>query len=244
MNTIILCGRPRSGTSITTRMLNRYPCIIMTVELMVFSSRRLDYVANRIREYSQLRIPDGNYLERQAFIDEVLGHKTLSTRRFLELVEKHKRPRVCWYGAKWSLGRNVRVRGFVHEPQCFEFVEELQQLWDTIPHLTRCVSSTDRQQMASLVGRQFNFQRLGYNRNALVLEDRCKVGKGSRHCEFFWWIDNGALMLVGADERLSVRLAEQADGVWEGYTCGKKRGYVRLMPCRVGSEANQLENTP
>ncbi|MCD4728218.1 MAG: hypothetical protein K8R46_11180 [Pirellulales bacterium] len=126
----------------------------MTVELMVFSSRRLDYVANRIREYSQLRIPDGNYLDRQAFIDEVLRHKMLSIRRFLKLAEKHKRPRVCWYG------------------------------------------------------------------------------------------DNGALMLVGADGRLSVRLAEQADGVWEGYTCGKKRGYVRLMPCRVGSEANQLENTP
>ena len=140
-------------------------------------------------------------------------------------------------GAKWSLGRNVRVRGFVHEPQCFEFVEELQQLWDPIPHLTRCVSSTDRQQMASLVGRQFNFQRLGYNRNSLVLKDRCKVGEGSRHCEFFWWIDNGALMLVGADGRLSVRLAEQADGVWEGYTCGKKRGYGWLSCSRYKGSA-------
>ncbi|WP_197531006.1 hypothetical protein [Posidoniimonas corsicana] len=132
---------------------------------------------------------------------------------------------------KWSLyGRNTHIPGFVHEELCLGFLDELRLAWCPQSHLMRRVREDDREFMADLAGKRFLYDRPGQNRWPMRLGPTGQVEEGFGPNEHFWWIEEGSLVLVGADGRRKSRLSCSPDGVWRGRGLTRRRTEVRLSP--------------
>lgn len=129
---------------------------------------------------------------------------------------------------KWSLyGENPRLEGFENEEACLGFLKELQVRWEPQRHLMRTVRDIDREQMASLAGRRYLYNRPGQVRWPIGLGERGRVGEGCGPNEFFWWIERGLLFLVGVDGRRKSLLRMADGGDWKGMRLRVEKGSRR-----------------
>lgn len=127
---------------------------------------------------------------------------------------------------KWSLAGNGKISGFIHEEECFQFVEQLRTRWRPLRQLARAARPEDWRRMRQLIGVPLEFVRLGRSRRPLVLGGSGMIERGWSNAAFFWWLEGEDLVLAGSDGRLTGCLVCSQDGAWEG-------AYLRNADARV-----------
>jgi len=132
--------------------------------------------------------------------------------------------------AKWSLGDNRRLPGFIYEEDCLKFLDELRDLWQPMQRFMKRSKPADLKRTRSLIGRRFDYVRVGYNRWPLQLDRGGLVGQGRRGHELFWWVEDGELVIAGHDGRPTCRLSQGSGGIWHGHTARNPPMSVRLVP--------------
>ncbi len=132
---------------------------------------------------------------------------------------------------KWSLyGMNTSIPNFRYEELCRQFLEELRTSWQPQQHLIRKVRQSDRQQMESLAGRRFLYNRLGRNRWLLELGANGFVKEGYGPNEYFWWCEDNQLVFAGIDGKQKCRLSLRSDKSWQGRQLDKRTRCIELQP--------------
>jgi hypothetical protein len=127
---------------------------------------------------------------------------------------------------KWNpWDGNRRVHGFLHEERCLAFCAELAARWDPTPPTVRRYreekkSAEERAAAARVVGRRFDYHRVGYDRRPLHLLPDGRVGEGAAGCELFWDLrvaDGGKVLLeIYSDRDVTVRLEPNGHDIWRG----------------------------
>ena len=132
--------------------------------------------------------------------------------------------------SKWALSHQERIPGFRFEDECLEFVSQLRCRWDPLTDFLTPLTTDEREQMNQLVGRRFEYVRVGYDRRQLVLDRKGLIGEGGADCEGFWWISDPELVIAGDDLSVTCRLREDGDGVWRGRWVAFEQMPVELIP--------------
>ena len=141
-----------------------------------------------------------------------------------ELIFQHR------FGDKWRLSGNQRIPGFQHEAICNEFMHDLRQRWRVMRHITDKLDVADRQRLDALANARFEMVRLGHNRWPIQLAPSGFIDVGWSPASFFWWVEDGHLVLAGDDGRPTCRLAEGENGVWQGRSLRSPSMMYRLLP--------------
>lgn len=134
---------------------------------------------------------------------------------------------------KWSLRGNRRSPKFVWEQECLELVRDLKQRWSPQKHIMRRLSAADREDAARLRGSRMTLLEYGYGYSRLLLDGSGYILDGDGPRDFFWWCENGEVVLAGIDGRVTARLARLNGAGFEGMSVGKQRMKLRLVPTRV-----------
>lgn len=133
-------------------------------------------------------------------------------------------------GAKWSLGANRRVPGFLHEDACLAELEDLARRWKPFQSHVRRLPHEDRKQMRDLAGRRYVFIQPGHSRRVVELGSDGLLAEGRSVHRWVWWIEQGRLVLAGDDGMPTCRLVASGNGSWEGRHLGRTRRLWRLLP--------------
>lgn len=131
---------------------------------------------------------------------------------------------------KWSLAGNCRIKGFLHEDECFKFLDELRRVWRPIEHLAGGVTDHDLAQMETLSQQDFQLVLAGCNRWPLRLGAKGVVFQGWTRQIFFWWHEADRLTFAGTDGSFTATLEEVSGGVWEGQSLIDGDQRFQLVP--------------
>jgi hypothetical protein len=131
--------------------------------------------------------------------------------------------------AKWTLIENPTIPGFIFEPLCLGFIEELRRQWHPLPCARqRYIESSAAQ---ALAGRRLTYERVGHDVRSMTLGEDGHVTEGSAGCEQFWWLEeDGRLVIAAGNGVPTCRLTLDARGVWEGHWLVHEKMPVRLIP--------------
>lgn len=132
--------------------------------------------------------------------------------------------------AKWSLGENRRIPGFLLESECLEDLATLGKQWRPSLEFLRSMSESDRQKMQLLARGKFQYVRVGYDCRPMRFSGDGLVVEGTGGCETFWWMNNGELVISNDLGKVTCRLHESSNGVFEGVWLVHEKMPVRLMP--------------
>jgi hypothetical protein len=133
---------------------------------------------------------------------------------------------------KWyAFGENARYPGFLYESECLEFLSQLRELWDgKISNSKLPFPPKDLEK--GVVGRWYRYIRVGDRERLFEFFPDHHVG-GADEYERNWMVtnvDGKPVMELGNEERVTCRLAQDADGVWRGRWNFNEGFPVELIP--------------
>lgn len=132
---------------------------------------------------------------------------------------------------KWARHENTSIPNFVWEPDCLEYIEQLnQKLSGGNPN----TSAEYRSAVQELIEqRHFIYSRIGHDQRDIELLRYGVIGKGCGGCEQMWKVEecNGQVMLcfIGKDGVICKLTREDAD-VWRGNWLNHERMPIALIP--------------
>lgn len=114
--------------------------------------------------------------------------------------------------AKWELGDNRKIDGFMYESLCFTFMDQLKAEWfDVKQNLT----TDDILATAQLAGSRMNYFRVGHDYRELFFGKDGTIKQGSGGREKMYLVKNGVLMILGDDGEVTCELTKVND-LWVG----------------------------
>lgn len=140
---------------------------------------------------------------------------------------------------KWRpRGCNARIDGFALEDQCFEWLDELAELWDPVPEHVNIYSPELRtpQELEvanEVTARPYDYHRVGADRRIMTFRADGRIWKGAGGCEMWWDLsrrDGRICLEVYGENGLTMRLARDPDGVWRGRWLQFERMPIELTP--------------
>ena len=135
---------------------------------------------------------------------------------------------------KWSLREDSHVAGFLYEPECREYLEELRAAWDgkiaPVPLPPVATSAAEQEVAETLLNRIFHYYVEREYREMTFLPTG-RIGLGLRENEKFWRIrrSDGPPVLHISSERNTFALIRQNDGTWHGQWPWNERLPVRVV---------------
>jgi hypothetical protein len=119
------------------------------------------------------------------------------------------------FGDKWSLARNRKIAGFIHEPDCLQFIQELREQWHP-SNRARILNQLEPTANMEIENRTYNCARLGYTSWIIRLDAMGAINTGSTQGIEAWWIRCGQLILGSVNGAPRYFLDKQSDGSWQG----------------------------
>ncbi len=133
---------------------------------------------------------------------------------------------------KWRLGgNNRRNNSLANEDLCFQLCRDLGAVWTGIPWANTKPTLEEQATMADVIGKQFVYERVGYDKRPMRLGPNNFVSQGKAECEERWWInhvDGDPVLTLSRVDRPTCHLRRNADGDWEGQWLEHERMPVRL----------------
>jgi hypothetical protein len=111
---------------------------------------------------------------------------------------------------KFILWNNRHVEGFINEPQCLGFLDELRVQWRPWERVGQ-----KRDTPTSAVG-HYRYHRLDHDWRPLVLEPHGVVGGGRAGCEMYWYVENEKLFFTTDEGSPTIRMDRSFRGAWVG----------------------------
>jgi hypothetical protein len=134
--------------------------------------------------------------------------------------------------AKWSLrGENPRVAGFALERECLAFLAALRSRWrgDIAVGIHGAVDAETQQAVG---GREWVYERVGYDRRRLGLREDGAVDPGGAAMERIWQgyrdAEGPVLGLFDHNGTATCHLRPSGDGVWQGRWLRFEKMPIRL----------------
>lgn len=139
---------------------------------------------------------------------------------------------------KWDYnGENRHINGFQYEEICLGYLSELKTVWDGSSECRRIdlpnVSDDFRKVAERIVGREFDYHRVGYNRRTMVFLENGMIGQGAAHCEWYWDLKRergGVVLEISSVNELTCRLSEGPDQIWRGRWVSHEKMPIELSP--------------
>lgn len=91
---------------------------------------------------------------------------------------------------------------------------------------------TDREKFDDLARGRFLYDRPGHNRWPITLDTSGRVEEGGGPDQFFWWCEQGRLLLVGIDGKPKTILSPIGDR-WLGESTSPRLTRVHLTPLAI-----------
>jgi hypothetical protein len=146
---------------------------------------------------------------------------------------------------KWTLfDRRPVVPGLFHEYECRKFLDELRTLWkEAGKDLQRFdpdrKSDLERRASLDVVGRTFEYHRVGFESRALELLQDGTIGLGAAGCEQFWDLierDGVVHLVISSERQTTCRLIQGADKIWRGRWEIQQKMPVEITPIEAARE--------
>jgi hypothetical protein len=136
---------------------------------------------------------------------------------------------------KWAFERTIENDhrpGFILEPECFGWLDELRAIWN--PASGEFASEADIDAQGQYIGRAYTYTRFGSDglpRDArrMILGSGGLIGDGANKCEKFWCVRGNRLQIADNKGKPIMDLQEQ-DGVWCGRWLQHEKMPVELRP--------------
>ncbi len=136
-------------------------------------------------------------------------------------------------GDKFSLAAPRPSRGFIHEEQCFRFIETLRARWSPLLGLLQRLTEADLAGMDRLSRRMFRLIRNDDDQGGISLRPDGCVNAEKPDAEAIYWcvreIDR-EITFFDIAGRPTFRLSEQPGDIWFGESISKKNIFLRLAP--------------
>ena len=146
---------------------------------------------------------------------------------------------------KWRVtDDNRRIHGFLHEAQCFEFVDDLRIHWHDLPRGVRRwrpESKTPAEISAAerLCAQPWRYRRVGHDERPLTFRTCGRIGEGANDRERLWDLRAvGDRIFVEIFAHYEKTLAAELlpDGIWRGRWVVYEQMPVELVPVVAGEE--------
>ena len=139
--------------------------------------------------------------------------------------------------AKWHRDpiRNPRIKGFLHEDECIEFLRELADKWSGQEPPPDPGTEREKEAFQEVVDTErFVYHRVGYDSRVMQFLPDQTIGEGAAAMERTWRVEEKtdgtvALHLCG-DAGLICDLTRGADGVWSGRWTRFEMMPIELVP--------------
>ncbi len=112
--------------------------------------------------------------------------------------------------------------------ECHEHLAELRKLWNG--RLWSKPDAMDAAVMRTMIGRRYNYRRVGLGERPIRFEKDGKIGLGSDRCETSWSIVGGVLCVSDDAGKPTFFARRDADGTWRGKWEEHERCAVELVP--------------
>lgn len=101
--------------------------------------------------------------------------------------------------AKWSLTNNSRVAGFVNEPECLGYIDELRSRWTPAERACGELAAGDRRDMDHLTRRKWTYHRVGHDARPMRFAADGLITEGSAGRERFYFCRASRLFVLSDD---------------------------------------------
>lgn len=141
---------------------------------------------------------------------------------------------------KWLLhGGNIKIKGFLYEDQCLEYVRDLRSKWDGRVRMPE-PSTPEGHRLKQLVidERLFVYHRVNIDKRDIEFLPDGLIGKGNARLERCWYIkdDEGDVELVVTGDGVTFT-AKRDGGRWKGKWVVHERMPIELIPIETEKSA-------
>ncbi|HEV3271799.1 MAG TPA: hypothetical protein VGZ93_06420 [Candidatus Methylacidiphilales bacterium] len=140
---------------------------------------------------------------------------------------------------KWDLfEKNPRIKEFIHEDQCFAYLEKLQTLWVSnlcgVARFSTKIAKSPRELAIAkkLMDGEFLYDRVGYDLRPMSFLTDGRIGGGAADHEIFWDVkeEKGKMtLIISCEEVTTCSLVQDAKGIWNGQWTRFEKMPVRLV---------------
>ena len=134
---------------------------------------------------------------------------------------------------KWRLdGTNRQIDGFLHEDTCREYLAELRTKWTGQILWNEPMSTMESHLVASLAGRRYEYERVGYDIRTIELQQDRTVGEGSADMERMWTVtmeNNSPMIVIHGKDGPTCSLRPR-NGSWYGQWFRFEQMPIKLTP--------------
>jgi hypothetical protein len=195
----------------------------------VYGDKDTFHMAWRFLDQPYTMVPYPPRIMLSAQVDPVLDYRTFV------LGQRDFEGRVILQHRNWPkfilFGKNPRYLGFVHEEECFGFLDQLAQLWDGRVSTLELRPPEEYQPHGA--ARWFRYVQLSGDERLLELRPDQRIGYGSADWERMWRVipegPTSVLEILG-DHCVTCRLTRHEDGVWRGRWLRFERYPAELIP--------------
>jgi hypothetical protein len=124
--------------------------------------------------------------------------------------------------------------GLINRAHCEKHLEELRQNWNGRLWDNQSPTLEERAHIVRLVGKLFQYERIGLGGRPLRLLQDGAIGLGRERCEANWSLfryDGQTMIVISSIDGVpTMTLREQADGTWRGRWLEHERCEVALTP--------------
>ena len=147
---------------------------------------------------------------------------------------------------KWHLTKgNRRIRGFLYENECREYVLQLRKQWDgqVLGRERRGTEGSHSELVArledELTHQIYSYCRIGHDQRPMTFETDGRVGRGAAELEMFWALrkENAHTCLeISSRSQVTCRLGREKGGTWKGQWIVNEGMLIELTPARESDE--------